>query len=104
MGVLYFSLNANFQTCTSIQDRIDKIDAIIDELLNNIALKSVSTANMVEYRIDTGQTVQQVTYSSSTQVTDTIRAYETMRQFYVNKLLGNKWKVIGDKNLKRRGC
>lgn len=100
MAVLYFSLNANFQTCTSLEDRIAKIDAIIDELFNT-ALRSVANGDVIEYDIDTGQTKQKVQYSSAMQVSNAIQAYENIRQRYVNKLLGNKWKVVGEKNLRR---
>jgi hypothetical protein len=103
MAVLYFYLDANFESCTSIQAKIAKIDTIINTLLSNIALKSVNTANYVEYSIDTGQTVQRVEYRSPEQVQETIAAYEKQRQYYVNKLLGNKYRNIGGKNLNRGG-
>lgn len=101
MAVLYFSLNADFTTCTTIEAKIAKIDTIIDALLVT-ALTSVKTGNIIEYDIDTGQSRQRVQYSTAKSVTDALAAYEKMRQYYINKILGGTYRNIGSKNLNRR--
>lgn len=100
MAVEYFSLDANFESCTSIRAKIVKIDAIIDQLLNT-ALKSVTTGNHLEYTIDTGQSVQKVTYRSPLEITAVIKGYRSIRQMYVNDLTGNEFTQVDGINLKR---
>lgn len=97
--ILYFSLDANFESCTSIKAKIAKIDAILDSLFNT-ALKSVAAGNRVEYSIDTGQTKQRVVYATTKSVTDSITSYETIRQMYVSKLTGNEFRNVDQRNLK----
>lgn len=83
-----------------MEAKIAKIDAIIDALLVT-ALTSVKTGNIIEYDIDTGQSRQRVQYSTVKSVTDALAAYEKMRQYYVNKLLGGTYLNVGSKNLNR---
>lgn len=94
-------MDANFESCTSIKQKIAKIDAIINQLLNT-ALKSVATGNHLEYTIDTGQSVQKVTYRSPKEITETIKGYRSIRQMYVNDLTGNEFTQVDGKNLKGR--
>ena len=101
MAVLYFTLDADFESCTTTRAIIVKIDAIIAQLLTT-ALKSVTTGNIAEYRIDTGQTVQSVVYRSAKEVTDTILMYRKIRQAYVNDLLGGEFKTVDGRNLNGR--
>lgn len=103
MPVIYLSLDANFESCNSIKAKIAKIDAIINELLNT-ALKSVTTGNHLEYSIDTGQSIQKVTYRSPLEITKVIQAYREIRQQYVNEILGNEFQQVDGKNLRGRFC
>lgn len=103
MSVEYRTLDANLESCSTIRERIAKIDAIIAEL-ETTALKSVATGNIASYRIDTGQSVQQVEYASTKSVTDTIMAYEKIRTRLVNKLIGHKFKQVDGRNLNRGFC
>lgn len=100
MAVLYFYLDANFESCTSIQSKIAKIDALIDQLFI-ASTKIANTSNHASYKIDDGQTVQEIVYTSAAAIMKSIKAYENMRQFYVNKIIGNAYRNIGSKNLNR---
>ena len=101
MAILYYKLDANFESCTSIEAKIAKIDAIIDSLYVAMA-KVAGTANRVSYKIDDGQTVQEVMYTSAKSIEGAINAFENQRQRQVNKLVGNVAQNIGSKNLNRR--
>jgi hypothetical protein len=101
MAILYYSMDADFETCTTTRAKIAKIDAIIDSLMTT-ALKSVATGNYVQYKVDTGQTKTDVTYASTESVTKAIKQYEALRQLYVNRIIGNEYINIGGKNLKFR--
>lgn len=103
MSVLYFELDANMQSCSTIKDKIKKIDAIIDALLTT-ALKSVANGHRVEYLVDDGQSKQKVTYSSTSSITKAIQEYETVRQSYVNMIVGQEFRNVDQRNLRRNGC
>jgi sulfur relay (sulfurtransferase) DsrF/TusC family protein len=102
MAILYYSLNANFESCTSIQAKIAKLDVLIDTLFTT-ATKATSTGNIASYKIDDGQSIQEVYYRDMEQVMKALKAYEQQRQFYVNKLLGNEYRQVSGKNLNRWG-
>jgi hypothetical protein len=104
MSVVYLSIDADFESCTSLRAKIVKIDAIIDSLLTT-ALKSVGKGDKVEYMLDTGQSKQKVVYSSITSVTAAIREYEDIRQMYEDKLngsLNSEYRNVDQRNLRRR--
>lgn len=100
-AILYYKLDANFTDCTSTEAKIAKIDEIINQLLTT-ALTAVNTTGYVSYKIDTGQTIQEVTYRSPTVIADTVREYRRIRQLFVNDIVGNSWRNIDGKNLNRR--
>lgn len=103
MSVLYFYLDANFGACKTYVDRIAKIQSLIDSLF--IAATKISgTANHASYKIDDGQSVQEVIYRSPAAIMEAIKSYEFMITYYQNKLLGNEYRNIGGKNLNRRNC
>ena len=98
--VLYFKLDCNFDTATSVRAKITKLDAIITALLNT-ALTSVENGNIVEYEFDTGQTRTNVTYSKTSDVTTTIKKYEDLRTYYINKLLPRQVQLVDKSNFRR---
>lgn len=100
-GILYFELDANFVNCTTTREIIAKIDAIIMQLLTT-GLTAATNGTHVSYKIDTGQTIQEVTYRSPSAISDTIKEYRRLRQSFVNDIIGNSWQNIGSKNLTKR--
>jgi hypothetical protein len=99
--IIYSELDANLETCASIQAKITKLDAIIDALFTT-ALRLVAKGDKIEYQIDTGQTKQRVVYASVDSVRLAISEYEKLRQMYVNKIIGNQYRNIDQRNLRRR--
>jgi hypothetical protein len=92
--------NANLITTGKIEERIAKIDEIIDSLYN-VALATVSQGNIAEYELDTGQTRNRVKYNSQASVMSAIKLYEDMRQRYVNRLQPRMVRLMDQKNFKR---
>lgn len=101
MAVLYFELDADFQTCTTKKAIIAKIDAIIDALYVT-ALSSVTNGDVVEYTIDTGQTKNKVVYRNPNAIVTTIEAYKKLRKGYVNDIIGRSQIIVDGKNLVRK--
>ena len=99
--VIFFKLDAGHQTRAQILAKMAQIDAIIESLYNT-ALLSVQSGNIMEYRIDTGQTIQQVKYSNTETVTKTITEYEKIRTMLQNKLTGRKYTLVDQSNFRRR--
>lgn len=98
MAVLYLSLDANFDNLRDTKAIIAKIDNIINELLKT-ALVSVQSGNIVEYKIDTGQSVQNVQYRDPNAIVKVIEGYRRLRQLYVNDIIGNQFRQVDGKNL-----
>lgn len=96
--VLYYELDANFQTCSTTKEIIAKIDNIINALLTT-ALNSVLNGDVVEYKIDTGQTTQNVVYRNPEAITKTIEGYRKIRAMYVRDIIGGTQLIIDSKNL-----
>jgi endonuclease IV len=100
MAILYFTLDANFESCTSIKAKINKLNVLIDAMFNT-ATKAISTGNHASYKIDDGQSVQEVVYTSMISVQKAIQAYENLKQMYINKLTGNEFRQVSEQNLTR---
>lgn len=98
-GLYFFKLDSAMQTPTQIRTKIAQLDVIIASLYD-IALKSVSTGNFVRYQIDTGQTKQDVEYSSTESVIKAIEGYEKLRQMLVNKLQPRMFRLMDSKNFR----
>lgn len=99
-NIFYCKVDVNLQTCASVRAKIAKIDSLIDSLFAS-AVKVAASSNHASYKIDDGQTVQEVVYTSALQIERAIAAYEKQRQYYLNQLVGNSYQNIGSKNLNR---
>lgn len=97
--IIYIKLDCNLQSATTVQAKIDKIDAIIDSLFTT-ALTSVGQGNVAEYELDTGQTRTNVKYTSLSQVQAAIQQYENIRQRYVNMLSPRMVRLVDSKNFR----
>jgi hypothetical protein len=102
-NILLFKLPVNRRSAASIKAKIAEIDVLIDELFNS-AMKSVSTGNIMEYDLDTGQTKTKIKYTSVSSVVASIEDYEKLRQMYVNMLNGSTGvhRLIDERNTRRR--
>jgi tetrahydromethanopterin S-methyltransferase subunit B len=90
-----------FDDATTLQERIAKIDTLIDSLLD-VALVCITQGNIAEYEIDTGQTRNRVKYNSQAQIMASIDAYDKIRQKYINKLTPRKVRLVDSQNFRRR--
>ncbi|MBL4809478.1 MAG: hypothetical protein JKY43_05410 [Phycisphaerales bacterium] len=97
----FFKIDSNGRTPVQIKNKIAQIDALLDSLFTT-ALTSVGNGNIVQYKLDTGQTKTDVTYSSTSSVTDAIEKYENLRQRYVNMLSPRVVKMMDSRNFRRR--
>lgn len=98
--VLYFKINTAARTTAEITALIASLDAIISELLNT-ALRAVAQGDIAEYDIQTGQTIHRVKYSNQKTITEAIQGYEKLRQYYANKCIPRKKKLVHAKNFRR---
>lgn len=97
---VYFKLDCNFNTASTVRAKITKIDTIINELLT-VALVRVKSGNVADYEIDTGQTRNYVTYTKMDEVISAIKDYEDLKVYYQNKLIPRNI-VLRDKSNFRR--
>lgn len=97
--IISFKLDSGQQTRSQICAKIAQLDLIISSLYDT-ALKSVGTGNFVKYKIDTGQTKQEVEYSTTESVVKSIQQYEKLRQMLQNKLSSRVFRVMDSKNFR----
>jgi basic membrane lipoprotein Med (substrate-binding protein (PBP1-ABC) superfamily) len=86
-------------SATSLQDKITRIDAVIDGLLTS-ALKAAGTGNVSEYGLNDGQTQIKTVYRSVSEVMKSIEAFEALKQLYVNRLNGRVVRLMDSKNFR----
>jgi len=95
--VIYDSAFIYIDSATSLRDKITRIDAIIDALLNT-ALASAATDNFTEYVLDDGQTKIRATYKGTDAIFNSINVLERTKQIYVNRLNGRTFRLVPGKS------
>lgn len=75
-------------SATSLVDRINRIDAIIDALILQQAT-AAPNSNIASYQLNDGQTVINTSYSSVEMISRAIEGYEKLRARYLMRLNGN---------------
>jgi hypothetical protein len=95
--VIFDSADIYIECATSLQDKIARIDAVIDALLTT-ALKSAARGTISEYSLNDGQTQIKSVYRSPKEVQAAIVAFEGIKQLYVNRLNGNMFRLMDSKN------
>lgn len=102
---IYIKLNidqATGLTRSMIISRISQIDAMISSLLT-VGLTAVTTGNIAEYEIDTGQTRQQVKYTSVDSITKAVADMQKLRNIFANMLSPKVTRLVDSKNLRFKG-
>jgi len=103
MAQIVVKLDTNFNSCQSISDKIAKVDAIINSLLNT-ALIAVGKGDTVSYSLDDGQTRISKTYTDMRSVTSAIKQYEEIKQMYEvllnNQKYGRVVKLVDEKSIR----
>ncbi len=101
-GITYDSAQLFIESATSLEDKICKIDLVISALLTS-ALKAAETGNITEYTLDDGQTRIQTEYRDPAAVSRSIRAFQTIRQDYINQRNGRTFRLNPGENFNRHG-
>lgn len=104
-NVLYYNCKIDFRSAQDLRNLINQIDAIINELMAN-ALNSVSSGNIAEYELDTGQNRTKIKYTSMNAVMASVENFERLRQMYItkleNKLYGSRTQLVDQSNFRTR--
>lgn len=96
--MIYFESAEQYVSCgTSIRDKIRRINEI-QEALETSALKAAAQGNITEYSLDDGQTKIRTVYRNASEIAASINAFETIKQRYINKLIGRGVRLMDGKN------
>lgn len=100
--VIYFKneVVADFRKASDIKARIVQIENLITHMFT-VALKSIDSSNIAEYSIDTGQTKNSVEYRDPEIVLKQIKVLEFLKQYYINKLLPRRMRLVDQSNFRR---
>ena len=85
MAGTYPNCQRYLQSATDIADKIAKIDAVIDALLE-ASLMGGETGNTEEYNLDDGQSKIRQIYRSPEEIAKAIETYEKLKTRYMNKI------------------
>lgn len=97
MAVYYDSSVIYIQSATTLQGKITRIDAIITAL-EDTALTAAANDNILEYELNDGQVKIRTEYRGTDAVFKSIKAFEQLRQMYVNRLNNRHMRLIDSKN------
>ena len=100
--IIYDSADIYINGAVSLKDKIKRIDAVI-EALETTALKAAATGNINQFSLDDGQTKISTMYRNPQDVSNSITAFETIRQRYINQLNGRMVRLVDHKNFTRNG-
>jgi uncharacterized membrane protein len=75
-------------SATTLEERINRIDSIIDALLLRQVEAGVSNSATESYSIDDGQVKISTQYRNPAQIAAAIHGYEKIKQKYLNQLNG----------------
>lgn len=81
------------ETKTSVREKITAIEAIIDALIVEAA-NATSNEGISEYWLDDGQTKIKTVYRSAEEIMKGVRAFEQMKQVYVNRFNGRVSRLV----------
>jgi hypothetical protein len=97
--MIFDSADLYIETASTIRGKITKIDAIITAL-ETTALKAAAKNNIEEYWLNDGQTQIKTKYRTTEDVLKSIKAFEQLKQMYVNKLNGRTIRLVDSKNFR----
>lgn len=93
--IIFDSADIFIESASSLQDKIAKIDLVIDALLTN-ALKAAANQNISEYSLNDGQTQIKTAYKGTESVMKSIEAFEKLKTYYTIKLNGGRMTRLVD--------
>lgn len=98
MAVYYKSADIYIESATSLCDKINRIDQVIDALLSN-ALKAAANDDIEEYSLNDGQTIIRTSYRGAEAVQKSINAFEGIKQMYINRVNGRVFRLVDSKSI-----
>lgn len=103
---VFESADVYIECGTSIKDKIDRIDAIIDTLLST-AVKSAVKDGVSEYTLNNGQTTIKTVLKGTDSIAASIQAYNKLKQIFIQQLnnnsVGRVVRLVDSKNFNRGG-
>jgi hypothetical protein len=78
-NVIYTNIPAYLESCTTLKARIAALDAILNGM-ELALLKATTTGHFEEYKLDTGQTKNEIRYSTLGSLQDAYRNMLTTQQ------------------------
>lgn len=96
---IYLSASAYLATAKSMEDKIKKIDEIIDALLLT-AESAAGKDEISEYQLTDSQSTIRTTYRGVASIQKSIENFERLRQLYMNRLTGRVIRLSDSKNFR----
>ncbi len=97
--IRYFKICPDPRTNEETDVLIQNLKGIISELMTT-ALKAVTTGNIAEYDINTGQTTTRIKYTNQKDIIASIEGYEKLLQLFSNRRISRSVKLVNDKNFR----
>lgn len=95
--VIYDSAAGYIESATTIEGRITAIEAIITALLTTAA-NAAANEYITEYSLDDGQTKIRTAYRGTAAIMASIKSFESLKQYYMNKVNGRVFRLVDGKN------
>jgi len=104
-NIFTVKINPDYRSDRELRDLINNIDLLINSL-NTEAIKNIGNTGVAEYELDTGQTRIKKKFTTTSSIIAAVKEYETLRQFYVNKLnkTTGRYTLMGSENFKNKKC
>lgn len=104
-GIFTVKLLTDYRTKAQLLELIQNIDSMIN-FLNQQAIKMIGNTGVAEYELDTGQTRIRKKFNTTSSVIAAIKEYESLRQFYVNRLnrTTGRYTLMGAENFQNKKC
>lgn len=96
----YISTGQYISEAKTDADRLIRVNKVIDALLETAA-NSAGNAHITNYSMDDGQTKIQTEYRGTDAIMKSIKDFETLREYYKNKVNGRVMRLVDSKNLSR---
>ena len=96
MITIYFK-KICFEQATSLKDKINKIDLIINALYDQ-AFNNIGTSGTDSYKLNDGQTIIEKEYKDETEIYKAIELLERQKQRCINQLVGRSTRLVDYKS------
>lgn len=100
--VIFVSISEYFSSCKSDKAKLAAINTIIDKVLVSAAL-AAEKSDIDEYWWDDGHVKIRTKYRNTTEVAKAIQSWESIRQIYINRLVGRGVRLMDSSNFNGNG-